>query len=60
MMLTPVTQAAQIYRIPVRTLRRWVYEGRLGDHSHRAARTRSRVVIDLEELDRLVHPHPEE
>ena len=54
-MLTTVTSAAVIYRVPVRTLRRWVYEGRLRDHSPRAARTRSRVVIDLEELDQMLN-----
>ena len=54
MNLATAADAARIYRVPIRTLRRWVYEGRLVDHSPWADRTRSRVVVDLAELEQLL------
>lgn len=54
--LITVTEAAKIHRIPPRTIRRWVTDGRLCQYGHwREGKQRTRRhLIDAAELEELV------
>ncbi len=54
MILCTADDAARTYRLPARTIRRWVKEGRMVDHSILATHHRARVIIDIAELEQLL------